>query len=104
MLVGFLFDNNITKKKKMKNLENDILKEINENYDRSIYVENGVVRPWVCLVCDKLLQFWEVNYIHHRHLRKTLLGPKRQLHHDIIEYYTYRGVGTDDKLQECLFT
>ena len=84
-----------------------IIKEINKSFDESVHVcADGTYLPWVCLICDKFLQFWEVNYVTKSTLVrcKDELLPKRDLHPNVREYYTYKGEGHDENLNDCLLS
>ena len=80
------------------NIEKIIPEEIKDSYDQSVRVEDNLVRPQICLVCDRFLQFWEMSYVRCSVLQRDLLGPKRVLHADIVSHYTYCGVGTNQEL------
>jgi hypothetical protein len=80
---------------------------INNALDKSFFIDSsGVCRPYVCLSCDRFLDFSQVRYILADQLEKVafLLFPQRQLPEEIIKYYTYNGKGTSVILRECLLS
>ena len=86
----------------------DALKiRINNALDKSYFTDHsGCCRPYVCLSCDRFLDYSQVRYIQADDLENVafLLFPQRQLPEEIIEYYTYDGKGTSLRLRECLLS
>ena len=84
-----------------------IVEAINQKMDDSFFkCHENILKPFVCVCCDKFLLKKEVTFIQSTLLEKcvNLLSPSRELHPDIIRHYTYTGNGTSEIIQRCLLS
>lgn len=87
----------------MERIENEINKGLQNSYYED---EDGNLIPYVCMSCDKNLRISQVTYVSKEDMenRSNLFEPKRDLHDDVLSYYTYDGSTNSTILRGCLFS
>ena len=100
----------MTKRKYKKSNESctvsNIEYDVNRAMDESVFVQNGVCKPYVCVVCNKYLMRHEVFYIEKKFLEShsDLLIGNEELPNIVRQFYKYVGPGTSKRLQKLLLS
>jgi hypothetical protein len=68
--------------------------------------EKGGLRPWVCISCDAFVKREDKRFITTTRLNKhqALFLPQRQVPHEVISYYTYKGTGKQKYMKKILLS
>jgi hypothetical protein len=85
----------------------EVVKCINKQLDDCVHVDNnGTLRPYVCVVCDKFLSPTQRRYMKQVDLVSyaEYLLPLRNLPAPLMDYYTYKGRCACDVLEKCLLS
>jgi hypothetical protein len=84
----------------------EVVKCINKQLDNCVHVDNnGTFRPYVCVVCDEFLSPTQRRSMKQADLVSyaEYLLPHRNLPAPLTDYYTYKGRGACDVLDEFFF-
>lgn len=85
----------------------DQISKVNDNLNRWFTVDcNGVVSCNICCICDRITYPSNISWMSEEVLSNKchLLSPNRVLPDEVVEYYQYRGKGSNDEIKKCLLS